>query len=290
MIWQSSLVGDGLARARRKEQSRALLGSTRTKRSQSMADSVFSLWERSSMNGSARQARSQQLLCALFRRGSERWMANYGRYLGRSNLSVQGLSAVRSTCALAAALVGFVLGYGFGLPPSGVVSLCAIGALFASRLPFRVAKEHIQRRREDLERELPQMLAMVSLGLRGGLTFERSFSLYAEGFSTDFARACLCAQRRWEIALAAREDALRDLACSYGSDLLEQAVESMIRSLRFGTALSENLEALAHEARNQYRTRCEETIARAPVKMLVPTGTLILPAMLILVMGPSYWK
>ncbi len=130
------------------------------------------------------------------------------------------------------------------------------------------------------------MLAMVCLGLRGGLSFERSFLLYAERFSTSFAQACLGAQRRWAMSLSTREDALRDLAHSYESDLLEQSMETTVRALQLGTALTDNLEALTREARNRYRMGCEEAIARAPVKMLVPTGTLILPAMLLLVMGP----
>ena len=50
--------------------------------------------------------------------------------------------------------------------------------------------------------------------------------------------------------------------------------------------MAANLEALSAEARNQYRAACEEKIAKAPVKMLMPTGALILPAMLLLVMGP----
>ena len=88
------------------------------------------------------------------------------------------------------------------------------------------------------------------------------------------------------MSLSTREEALRELGKSYDSPLFEQAVESMIRSLRLGTALAENLEALSAEARNQYRADCQQAIAKAPVKMMVPTGVLILPAMLILVMGP----
>ena len=34
------------------------------------------------------------------------------------------------------------------------------------------------------------------------------------------------------------------------------------------------------------KTRLQEAIAKAPVKMMLPTGTLILPAMLLLVLGP----
>lgn len=35
-----------------------------------------------------------------------------------------------------------------------------------------------------------------------------------------------------------------------------------------------------------HRAQVEERVAKAPVKMMVPTGTLILPAMLLLVLGP----
>lgn len=213
-------------------------------------------------------------------------MASQGRFLGDSGLTVEGLCETRLTCVFAGVACCAVVVFALALPLTGALAFCLAGGVFMSGLPQRVAKGRIQQRRDDLERELPQMLSMVSLGLRGGLSFDRSFSLYAEGFSTDFASACLNAQRRWEMSLATREDSLRELASSYDSDLLAQAIESMIRCLRLGTALADGLEALAYEARNQYSMRCKEAIAKAPVKMLVPTGALILPAMLILVMGP----
>ena len=63
-------------------------------------------------------------------------------------------------------------------------------------------------------------------------------------------------------------------------------VESAVRSLRFGSSLAEGLEASAAEARAAHRAHVEERVAKAPVKMMVPTGALILPAMLLLVLGP----
>ena len=43
---------------------------------------------------------------------------------------------------------------------------------------------------------------------------------------------------------------------------------------------------LSSEARAVRRAKLEERVAKAPVKVLLPVGTLILPAMLILIMGP----
>ena len=39
-------------------------------------------------------------------------------------------------------------------------------------------------------------------------------------------------------------------------------------------------------ASSGYKARRQEAVAKAPVKMMVPTGVLILPAMLMLVLGP----
>jgi len=50
--------------------------------------------------------------------------------------------------------------------------------------------------------------------------------------------------------------------------------------------LADNLDDAAAEARANYRTARQESVAKAPVKMMLPTSTLILPAMLILVLGP----
>ena len=56
--------------------------------------------------------------------------------------------------------------------------------------------------------------------------------------------------------------------------------------LRRGSSVAEGLESAAAEARAVHRAQVEERVAKAPVKMMVPTGTLILPAMLLLVLGP----
>ena len=86
--------------------------------------------------------------------------------------------------------------------------------------------------------------------------------------------------------MVSREKALRALADSYDSAMLSRIVENVVRSLRFGTSLAETLESAAVEARSVHKAEVEERVAKAPVKMLIPVGTLILPAMLIFVLGP----
>lgn len=133
---------------------------------------------------------------------------------------------------------------------------------------------------------MSEMLEVVALGVRSGLSFDRSLQLYTGHFDDGLARECAVAQRSWEAGLATRQDALRALAQGYDNPLFSRTVSAVIRSLRFGTSLGEVLEQAAEQARAARKAQVEERVAKAPVKMMIPTGTLILPAMLLLVLGP----
>ncbi len=160
------------------------------------------------------------------------------------------------------------------------------GALWGVVLPRRALAALSSARFLALEKGMSEMLEVIALGVRSGLSFDRSFELYTGHFDSLLARECAAAQRSWSFGLTTREEALKALAASYNSPLFTRTMASVVRSLRFGTALGECLEQAAAQARAERRARVEERVAKAPVKMMIPTGTLILPAMLIMVLGP----
>ena len=191
-----------------------------------------------------------------------------------------GLRAARLRLAGMGAAVGAVISLEMGL------LLAAVAAAAGLYAPTWALRRLERERALELERSLPEMLEVVALGLRSGLSFDRSFQLYSMHFPSSFARSCASAQKSWSLGLRTRDEALRELAQSYRSDQLERTAERIVRSLRFGSALAPDLEAAAAEARARRRSQVEERVAKAPVKMMVPTGALILPAMLILILGP----
>lgn len=152
-------------------------------------------------------------------------------------------------------------------------------------LPWSLRTES-RMRSERLEGQLGEMVEVIALGLRSGLSFDRSFGMYCEHFNSSFAWACERARQEWTLGLVQRDEALRTLATSYDSALLARLVENVVRSLRFGASFAEMLETTAVEIRSVHKANVEERVAKAPVKMLIPVGTLILPAMLIFVLGP----
>ena len=198
-----------------------------------------------------------------------------------SNEAVRVLR-VRIVCV--SLFVGALTGSLFSVELAGILGIG--GCIFGFCVIPRALRAQADARNADMERHLSEMVEVLVLGLRSGLTFDRSFELYGSHFDNGFARSCARAHRSWSIGIVTREDALRELASSYECEQLSRIVDSIVRSLRFGSALTELLEEAAAQSRANYRTALEERVAKAPVKMMLPTGTLILPAMLLLVLGP----
>lgn len=202
----------------------------------------------------------------------------------KKRISVMAYCEARARLACAGALLGALAGVLFS---TELAVLLAVAGLLAgaSLLPRSVASLR-KSRGLCADKHLSEMLEVVALGLRSGLTFDRSFALYGSHFDNEFAQACASAHRKWSLGLMEREDALRELAASFDCPQLARVVDTVVRGLKFGSSITASLEEAAAQARAAYRTALEERVAKAPVKMMLPTGTLILPAMLLLVMGP----
>ncbi|MDR1015854.1 MAG: type II secretion system F family protein [Coriobacteriales bacterium] len=134
--------------------------------------------------------------------------------------------------------------------------------------------------------ELPQLLEVLCMGLRAGLGFDAAFALYVEQFRGSLAGLCKEQFRIWSRGLESRERCLNKLARQVNLAEFSRFVNIVTRAMGHGASMTELLLDLAAQSRQSYREMYQTRIAKAPVKMLLPTSGLILPAMLLLVMGP----
>jgi tight adherence protein C len=157
-----------------------------------------------------------------------------------------------------------------------------------SKTPFGLLlrRREEERRRLSYERDLPALLEVVALGMQAGMGFDQAFALYTERFETPLAHCCRESLDIWQNGLMSRDEGMRQLAQRVATPSFKHFSSSVLRALRFGAPMTQLLLDLAREARKEYRAERQEQVAKAPVKMLLPTGALILPAMLLLVMGP----
>ncbi len=272
----------------RKERFHKLLGSGDILASASVNLEVSGVWKRLISMLIFRTKAPQSFLFGSF---EKLWLLGLGsadqliKQAGlNGQVSILGIANVRRFLSLSFAAVGFLLGFLFSDLLAFV--LLITGFVLGYVLPLLALKQERQARTDAVERDLARMLEVIVLGLRGGLSFDQSLSYYSEYFTGGLSASVSLAQTQWSFGLLSREEALLELVGSFGSQLLREAVESINRSLRYGISLADDLSDLALSARTRRKARLEEQVAKAPVKMLLPVGTLILPAMLILVVGP----
>ena len=217
--------------------------------------------------------------------GPRSFFAHHSKMAGcAGRISSDAFCEMRNRLSVGGFAIGAFVGLLFSAELGAILSIAL--CLLARTAPDRALKDEQAKRAHEAQRCLSEMLEVVALGLRSGLTFDRSFALYGQHFTSGFAHSCALAHRRWSLGLSTREEALRDLSQSYDCEQLARVVETIIRGLRLGTALVGGLEEAAAQTREAHKAAVEERVAKAPVKMMIPTGTLILPAMLLLVLGP----
>ena len=143
-----------------------------------------------------------------------------------------------------------------------------------------------QRISKRCEAELPRMLDIIAMGMQSGLSFDSAFGLYVHRFNTDLALLCRERFDIWERGLISRTEGLEQLAASVNLAIFDRFCRTAARSIRFGIPMTPIIKEYAALARKEYRNKQQELVLKAPVKMLIPTGVLILPAMMLLVVGP----
>lgn len=135
-------------------------------------------------------------------------------------------------------------------------------------------------------RQMPTFLDILTLGLSAGLSFDASMELYCKRYDCELSRLLGDAMLMWRTGARSRGEALRDMANEVDDPAISRFAATVEEALTFGTPLSEALERQAQVIRDEQKSRVEEQIEQVPVKMLIPLGTLIVPAMLLAILGP----
>ena len=184
------------------------------------------------------------------------------------------------------ALLGMPLRPGLPCGVPGRLRLVA-GRLLEVPLVRRAREaELVARRRAACLAELPVLIDVVTLGLSAGLSFDSSLELYCERYDNELSSAFEEAMLSWRMGARSREEALVGLADELRVGALGRFATVVTESLSFGTPLAEALERQAQVIREEQRSQVEEEIEKVPVKMLIPLGTLIVPAMFVAILGP----
>jgi tight adherence protein C len=172
--------------------------------------------------------------------------------------------------------------------------LMTVGTLLAStlagwRLPDLVLTRLAKRRREAIERGLPDALDLLVICGEAGLGLDIAFERVAREMKQAHPElgaelAITAAEMR---VLPDRFLALANMADRLKLETLRSLVATLSQTMRYGTPLGQALRVLANEMRRDRLTRFEAKAARLPVLITLPMIGFILPCVFIVVAGPA---
>lgn len=195
-------------------------------------------------------------------------------------LVLQGLGALAGG-GLAALSVAVHLLDG-RLAPFGV----AAGVVAGLTAPVALLQRAGDRRIEEIRRRVPDLLDLLALSVGAGMGFDAALAAVASRIHGPLAEEV--DQVLTAVSLGQpRELALDDLGTRLGIDEVADFVVAVNHASSIGASIGPALERLARSARVRRRQLEQERVNRLPVKLLIPTTLFILPATLVVVIGPA---
>lgn len=171
----------------------------------------------------------------------------------------------------------------FGLAQIACV-LCAIG-FFA---PTAWLRGRIAERKQAITEAFPNALDLIQIGVEAGLGFDQALMRVANEIrpvAPDLADEILLAQNEIQ-AGRDRDHALLHMARRSGVDEVSSFVNVVLQSARFGTPMSDALKTYAEEMRTTRELKAQEKANKLPVQMSAVMASLMLPAIIMLSLGP----
>lgn len=187
-------------------------------------------------------------------------------------------------------IVGFVVGVAVPtllsaspLTVMGVTIALVTAGYFA---PNIVLHQIAYNRREQMRRELPDALDLLTISVEAGLAFDAALSQVARNTTGPLAEELFRVLQEMQIGLG-RPDAMRALGDRTDLPELRGFVTAMVQADSFGIPIASVLRVQAREMRVKRSQRAEELAQKVPVKILFPLIFCILPSLFVVILGPA---
>jgi tight adherence protein C len=198
------------------------------------------------------------------------------QYLGYRALAAVGLPVV--------VLFLFILGGGIGIVGILFTVIAAgMGILFPKTWVERKARE----RTEKIDYEVPELVDLLVTTIEAGVGFGSALQLCSKRVREPLGSELRLTLGEQSMGLT-MTDALKNMLERTNRSISMRAfVQSIVQGETMGVSIGKTLCDLAVDMRKRRRQAAEERAQKAPIKLLFPLTFLILPAMMIVILGPA---
>jgi tight adherence protein C len=193
--------------------------------------------------------------------------------------------AMQLAFTLGAAAVGFLVGMSGDkriLGPFWIPLLAFVAYIF----PIALLDGRAQNRQEQIRRTLADTIDLLTISVEAGLAFDGALLHARRSMKGPLSEEIGRMLHEMQLGVR-RSEAMRSLSERTNVTELRSFVLAMVQADVFGVSVANVLRSQSQELRTKRRQRAEERAMKIPVKLLFPMIICILPALLILVVGPG---
>jgi tight adherence protein C len=185
---------------------------------------------------------------------------------------------------LIAVIVMMLYAHYIHLPPFIYYMLAAAVFCAIVYAPISMLNRAVERRKQDVQKMLPDFLDMVASTVQAGLSLNAALA-----YAVDAAPGAVGEEIKealTEIRLGrGRAEALKAAADRLKQDEFTTMVAAITQAERLGANVGKILNELADDTRSHRILIVEEHAAKLPVKMVFPMAFFLLPALFVIIFG-----
>jgi tight adherence protein C len=147
----------------------------------------------------------------------------------------------------------------------------------------------VARRRDRIRKAIPDSLDLLVVCVEAGVGLDSAMLRVARDMAflhPELASEFLIVNRTINAGIS-RDEAMHGLWQRTGVEELRGLASSMVQSERLGTSIARILRVYAEALRRKRRQLAEKRAAEASIKMIIPLGLFMLPALFALILGPA---
>ncbi|MBQ7480152.1 MAG: type II secretion system F family protein [Selenomonadaceae bacterium] len=183
-------------------------------------------------------------------------------------------------------LLAFMIVSGGTYPFVQRMAFLTLGIAIGGVLPFAMLNSIIRKRKNLIQRQLPEFLDLLCVSVQAGLAFDGGVSKIVARMKGPFIDECVRMQRDVRMGMP-RARSLRQMAQRCDVQEVYLFTTAVIQAERLGTSMASTLENQAENMRERRRQYAKAEALKAPVKIVFPLVIFIFPALFVVVLLPS---
>ena len=206
---------------------------------------------------------------------------------GMYQTSPERLLGVQFLAAVGGLFLWLLFGVSAGLAGWLVVLGTIAAPVLGWKLPTMIVDSRGRKRRDQIERTLPDLIDLLVVTLEAGLSFPQSLRLAATKIKEPLSSEVRLTLQEQNMGLTLVE-ALENLLARVNTPGVRMFARSIAQGETMGVSTGHIMRNLALEMRKRQRAYAEERAQKAPIKILFPILFLIMPSLFIVILLPVF--